>query len=126
RRPRLRRDVRHARRRGRPAGHAFRVHGGHRLVQRLVPLRTEDGSGAARAPLDPVRWVPKLRGPVLMQFADHDEHVSDERRERLAAAAPKGAEVRVYKAGHELTEESTRERLAWLEKVLRVEARSGA
>jgi dienelactone hydrolase len=72
------------------------------------------------APLDPVRWVPKLRGPVLMQFADTDEHVSTARREQLAAAAPKGAEVRVYKAGHELSEESTRERLAWLRKTLRL------
>ena len=73
------------------------------------------------APLDPVRWVSKLRGPVLMQFADTDEHVSTARREQLAAAAPKGAEVRVYKAGHELSEESTRERLAWLRKILRLE-----
>ena len=72
------------------------------------------------APLDPVRWVPKLRGPVLMQFADTDEHVSTARREQLAAAAPKGAEVRVYKAGHELSDESTRERLVWLRKTLRL------
>ena len=75
---------------------------------------------AQLAPLDPVRWVPKLRGPVLMQFADTDEHVSIARREQLAAAAPKGAEVRVYRAGHELSEESTRERLAWLRKTLGV------
>ena len=77
---------------------------------------------AQLAPLDPVKWVPKLRGPVLMQFADTDEHVSTPRRELLAAAAPKGTEVRVYKAGHELSEESTRERLTWLRKVLRVGA----
>jgi predicted esterase len=75
---------------------------------------------AQLAPLDPVRWVPKLRGPVLMQFADTDEHVSTARREQLAAAAPGGADVRVYKAGHELSEESTRDRLAWLRKVLRI------
>jgi predicted esterase len=75
---------------------------------------------AELAPLDPVRWMPKLRGPVLMQFADTDEHVSTARREQLAAAVPKGAEVRVYKAGHELSEESTRERLAWLRKTLRI------
>ena len=72
------------------------------------------------APLDPVRWVSKLRGPVLMQFADTDEHVSTARREQLAAAAPKRAEVRVYKAGHELSEESTRERLDWLRRSLRL------
>ena len=60
------------------------------------------------------------RGPVLMQFADTDEHVSTARREQLAAAAPKGADVRLYKAGHELSEDSTRERLAWLRRTLRL------
>jgi dienelactone hydrolase len=75
---------------------------------------------AQLAPLDPVKWVSKLRGPVLMQFADTDEHVSTARRELLTAAAPRGADVRVYKASHELSEESTRERLAWLRKVLKI------
>jgi fermentation-respiration switch protein FrsA (DUF1100 family) len=73
---------------------------------------------AELAPLDPVKWVPKLRGPLLMQFADNDEHVSTARREQLAAAAPKGADVRVYKAGHELNESATTERLAWLRRTL--------
>ena len=72
------------------------------------------------APLDPVRWLPKLTGPLLLQFADTDEHVSTTRREQLAGAAPKGAELRVYKAGHELSAESTADRLAWLRKALRV------
>ena len=56
-----------------------------------------------------------------MQFADNDEHVSTARREQLAAAAPKGADVRLYKAGHELNDTATSERLAWLRKTLRVE-----
>ena len=73
---------------------------------------------AELAPLDPAKWVPKLRGPVLMQFADNDEHVSTARREQLAAAAPKRTDVRVYKAGHELNETATTERLAWLRKTL--------
>ena len=73
---------------------------------------------AELAPLDPVAWVPRLRGPVLMQFADNDEHVSTARREQLAAAAPKGADVRLYKAGHELSDEATRDRLAWLRQTL--------
>ena len=76
---------------------------------------------AQLAPLDPVKWVPKLRGPLLMQFADTDEHVPTARRELLAAAAPKEAEIRVYKAGHELSEEATRERLAWLERTLKLQ-----
>jgi dienelactone hydrolase len=73
---------------------------------------------AELAPLDPVKWVPKLRGPVLMQFADNDEHVSTARREQLAAAAPKGTDVRLYKAGHELNDTATAERLAWLRQKL--------
>jgi dienelactone hydrolase len=73
---------------------------------------------AELAPLDPVKWVPRLRGPVLMQFAADDEHVSTARREQLAAAAPKDTEVRVYKAGHELSGEATRDRLAWLRQKL--------
>ena len=75
---------------------------------------------AELAPLDPVKWLPKLRGPLLLQFADNDEHVSTARREQLVAAAPKGAESRVYKAGQELNEQATRDRLAWLRRVLAV------
>jgi hypothetical protein len=36
----------------------------------------------------------------------------------LIAAAPKGTEVHVYKAGHELNDEATRQRLDWLARVL--------
>lgn len=72
------------------------------------------------APLDPVRWLPKLRGPLLLQFADKDEHVPAARRELLTAAAPKGAEVRVYSAGHELNDAATRDRLAWLQAQLKL------
>ena len=73
---------------------------------------------AELAPLDPVKWLPKLRGPVLLQFADKDEHVSTARREQLVAAAPKNAGSRVYKAGHELNEQATQDRLTWLRQVL--------
>jgi dienelactone hydrolase len=70
------------------------------------------------APLDPTTWVAKLQGPLLMQFADTDEHVPAARRELLVRAAPKGADVRLYKAGHELNDDATRDRLAWLEQQL--------
>ena len=75
------------------------------------------------APLDPIRWLPRLRGPLLMQFADKDEHVSEARRAQLAAAAPKGADVRTYQAGHELNDEATRDRLAWLRRQLNLPGR---
>ncbi len=96
----------------------------HRLVSDWF-LYGPKLEGAARdafiaelAPLDPVKWLPKLRGRVLLQFAADDEHVSAARREQLVAAAPKGAESRVYKAGHDLNELATRDRLAWLRQVL--------
>jgi fermentation-respiration switch protein FrsA (DUF1100 family) len=72
------------------------------------------------APLDPIAWLPKFRGPLLLQFADKDEHVPAATRERLIAAAPKGAESRVYQAGHELNEAATRDRLDWLRGVLKL------
>ena len=87
-----------------------------------------DGEARARfvqelAPLDPVRWLPRFRGPLLMQFAETDEHVPEPRRELLIAAAPKGADARLYKAGHELSEDATRDRLAWLGTTLKLQAR---
>jgi dienelactone hydrolase len=81
--------------------------------------------GAARdqfiaelAPLDPVDWIGRLAVPLLLQFADNDEHVPAPRRELLIKAAPKGADTRIYKAGHELNDEATRDRIAWLRKQL--------
>jgi dienelactone hydrolase len=75
---------------------------------------------AELAPLDPAAWLPKLHGPLLLQFADRDEHVPAGRRERLIDAAPRGADVRVYQADHELNATATRERLAWLRTVLKL------
>ena len=66
------------------------------------------------APLDPIRYLPKLKTPILLQFADEDEHVSKERADALAAAAREPKTVRVYHTGHELNEEATRDRLQWL------------
>ena len=81
--------------------------------------------GAARqafiehmAPLDPVAWLPKLRGPLLLQFAREDEYVPPATMERLIAAAPKGHEVVTYPGGHELNDQATKDRIAWLVKTL--------
>jgi dienelactone hydrolase len=68
------------------------------------------------APLDPIRYLPKLKMPILLQFANDDEHVSRERADSLAAAANEPKTVRVYSAKHELNEEATKERIAWLKK----------
>jgi dienelactone hydrolase len=70
------------------------------------------------APLDPIRYLPRIKMPILLQFANDDEHVSKERADALAQAANEPKTVRLYSAKHELNEEATRERVAWLKKQL--------
>jgi dienelactone hydrolase len=72
------------------------------------------------APLDPIRFLPKLTTPILLQFADDDEHVSKARADALAAAAHEPKTVRTYHAKHELNEEATRDRLQWLKDQLEI------
>jgi dienelactone hydrolase len=69
------------------------------------------------APLDPIAYLPKVRVPVLLQFATKDEHVPAARAEALAAAANEPKQVHTYEAGHELNADATRDRLAWIEKL---------
>ena len=78
---------------------------------------------AELAPLDPIKYLPKLKMPKLLQFADDDEHVSKARADALAAAAPEPKTVRFYSAKHELNEAATRERIAWLKQQLKMEAK---
>ena len=66
--------------------------------------------------LDPLLYLPKLKMPVLLQFANDDEHVPKERADALAAAANEPKTVQIYHAKHELNEEATRDRIAWLKK----------
>ncbi|MEP6956339.1 MAG: prolyl oligopeptidase family serine peptidase [Chthoniobacterales bacterium] len=73
------------------------------------------------APLDPIRYLPKLKIPSLLQFADKDEHVSTESAQALAAAAPEPKTVRTYQAEHELNDQATKERLAWLKERLKID-----
>lgn len=72
------------------------------------------------APLDPISYFPKLKMPLLLQFADNDEHVSKERADALAAAAPEPKTVRIFSADHELNEVATRERIDWLKTQLKL------
>jgi dienelactone hydrolase len=80
--------------------------------------------GAARqafidelAPLDPITYLSKVRVPVLLQFADKDEHVPAPRAAALTAAANEPKEVHTYEAGHALNEAATRDRLSWIERL---------
>ncbi|HEX8280018.1 MAG TPA: dienelactone hydrolase family protein, partial [Chthoniobacterales bacterium] len=56
------------------------------------------------APLDPIRYLPKLKMPTLLQFADDDEHVPMPRANALTASANEPKTVRIYSAGHELND----------------------
>ena len=73
---------------------------------------------AEMALLDPIKYLPKVKMPILLQFANEDEHVPRARAEALAAAALEPKWVRFYSAGHELNALATRERIDWLKKQL--------
>ena len=74
---------------------------------------------AAMAPLDPVAWLPRgAERPILLQFADHDQYVSEAVAAEIASAVGSTAEVRNYDAGHELSEEARAERAEWLADLL--------
>ena len=72
------------------------------------------------APLDPIKYLPQLKMPILLQFANNDEHVSKGRAAALAAAANEPKTVRYYEAKHELNDAATRDRIAWLKQVLKL------
>jgi len=73
---------------------------------------------AELAPLDPIRYLPRLKTPILLQFGDHDYHFPKERAKALAEAAPEPKTILTYSAEHELNAEATRDRIAWLKKQL--------
>ncbi len=69
--------------------------------------------------IDPITHIPNLApAPILFQFGDDDFHVPLERVEEFFAAAKEPKEKRIYKSGHGLNDESTRERRIWLKEKL--------
>ena len=66
-----------------------------------MPTRAETGTMQAAA---------KLEVPILLQFANADEHVARPRADLVIAAARDPKTVRFYDAGHELSEAATRDR----------------
>jgi len=70
---------------------------------------------ASLAPLDPIAHVAQLApAPLLFQFGHSDPHVPDERAREFFAAAGEPKQILWYDAGHELSAEATRDRVAWL------------
>jgi len=88
----------------------------------LWPKRDEAAKQAiiARlAPLDPVRHLPLAGGvPILFQFATRDRFVTRAAAEALVASARGPHEVTWYDAEHALNAEATRDRVAWLRRVI--------
>lgn len=65
--------------------------------------------------IDPLRYIAKASPDrLLLQDGRQDEVVPVDALEAMAAAAPKGTDVRWYAAGHGLNQKALKEQLAWL------------
>ena len=72
--------------------------------------------------IDPIVHVPNLApAQLLFQFSTDDFHVPNERAEEFFAAAKEPKQIKWYDAGHELNENATRDRKAWLREKLGLE-----
>ena len=69
--------------------------------------------------IDPIAHAANLSpAPLLFQFGDNDPHVPKERAEIFFGAAKEPKEIKLYKAGHGMSEESTLARKEWLKNKL--------
>lgn len=91
------------------------------IAGRAHPSRTP-GSPAWEeqfGPIDTVNFVPDLSpATLLVQGGERDQIMPREDVEALYAAASEPKELRWYDAGHEMSEQAGRERVAWLKKEL--------
>jgi cephalosporin-C deacetylase-like acetyl esterase len=80
---------------------------------------------AALEPLDADQWLPRTTAAeLLLQFGSADDVVVPAAVDAFVAAAPDGATVRTYDAGHVLDAAATADRATWLADRLGVEAPS--
>lgn len=86
-----------------------------------VPAKRLAAYLAAMRSVDAVRYVGRSTAPLLFQFGRRDTMPAAWFRAHVEAA-PAGARVRWYPAGHELCDCATRDRRAWLLARLSVEA----
>lgn len=64
---------------------------------------------------DPIEHAAELTpAKLLMQFANHDEHVPEERAKAFFDAAQEPKQIAWYECGHGLNEQARIERLSWL------------
>jgi dienelactone hydrolase len=76
-------------------------------------VRTDLGS------VDPLRYVGRAHGRLLLEDGTKDEVVPHEALLNMVHAAPKGTTVRWYAAGHALTPKAYNDAFAWLQRQLR-------
>jgi hypothetical protein len=74
---------------------------------------TADRSWKLR-PLDSIRYLPELKAPILLQFAENDVHLPKAWTAAVATAASGLKQVRFCSVGGELNDQATQERIAWL------------
>lgn len=75
-------------------------------------VRTDLGS------VDPLRYVGRAHGKLLLEDGTKDEVVPHEALLNMAHAAPKGTPLRWYAAGHALTAKAYSDAFAWLQQQL--------
>ena len=73
---------------------------------------------AAMRPIEPIAFIGRARGALLMQNGRQDQLVTVEDAEALHAAAPAGRTVRWYDGDHGLTPAAKAERWAWLAPII--------
>jgi uncharacterized protein len=87
------------------------------MAGRANPSRTPGDAAWERLfrPIDTVHFLPDLApAAVLVQGGERDEVIPRAEVEELYAAASRPKEIRWYDAGHRLSGEARRERVAWL------------
>ena len=84
------------------------------LLGRKLPADDQNRVKRDLSPLCPILYLPRVTGPVLLQFGNKDPYVPIKNAQALAEAAPEPKRVRFYDAGHELDGAARVDRLQWL------------
>jgi cephalosporin-C deacetylase-like acetyl esterase len=90
-------------------------------VSRFVAHSPKALRGEVRSDLgsvDPLRYIPRARGAVLLEDGTKDKVVPHEALVNVIHAAPKGTRVRWYSAGHALNRQAYEDAFAWLQQRL--------
>jgi dienelactone hydrolase len=83
-----------------------------------APEELRDDVADVLPPIDPLAYVGRIGGALLVQDGRSDSVVPARALQAVADGAPHGAAIRWYATDHALDERATQERLAWLESEL--------